>query len=44
MPVSNAQIDTISTKMEFAVRSKVLANSSTFKKESAKNVIKDTQS
>ena len=43
MPVSNVPIDTISTKMEFAVRSKVPANSSISKKESAKNAIKDTQ-
>ena len=43
MPASNAQIDTISTKMEFAVRFKALANSSTSKKEYAKNAIKVIQ-
>ena len=43
MPASNAPIDIISTKMEFAVKFKALANSSTSKKESAKNAIKAIQ-
>lgn len=43
-PASSVPIDTISTKMESAVKSKALASNSTFKKESANNAIKATPS
>ena len=43
IPAFNALIDIISTKMEFAVKYKVLVNSSTSKKESVNNVMKDIQ-
>ena len=43
MPASNALIDIISTKMEFVVKFKALANSSTSKEEYAKNAIKVIQ-
>ena len=44
MPASSAPIDTTLIKMESAVKFRELASSSTFKKESAKNATKDTQS
>ena len=43
-PVSSALRDTISIKMEFAVKFKVLVSSSTSKKESAKDAMKVTKS
>lgn len=42
-PASNAPTDTTSIKTESAAKSKVHANSSIPKKESARNAIKDTQ-
>ena len=43
IPAFNALIDIISTKMEFAVKFKVLASSSTSKKEFVNNAMKDIQ-
>ena len=43
-PVLSAPLDTTSIKTESAVKSRVLASSSTNRKEFAKNVTKDTQS
>lgn len=43
-PVSSAPTDIISIRMESAAKSRALASNSTFKKASAKNAMRDTQS